>query len=586
MLRTLTNMWRFISEAGVHFAHTGRERKEILDLNRGLFAFLLIQSIALTSYLVSGLQRSAVMTAIFIAGLLLLRMLIARGQVNTAKISSLILINYNTIAMAVFLGPGTHVIDFLILTALLPLYFFEIKNRKLIFWGIAISIVPLFLYQYVAPYLSAYALPMNEQMEIYRSSGPIKILCLVALLYLIYHKNSRYEKDMHEKEGQLNGQRRLYERLLEQIPIDIVTFDKELRYSYINSAAISDPETRKWLIGKTNADYFKDRGLSLDTAGERDRILHEAMQKEMPIQLEETLTDRQGKQRHTLKGASPIYNEQKELLCLVGYSLDITEIKEADKQLKEYANELERKNDDLKHFVHATSHDLRSPLRNITSYLQLLEKRNAGKLDTDSLSMISHAIKSVKHLNQLIHDIYQYSVADHNDNPNELTDLNLSVQETVKTLGNLIFEKRAIVKFAHLPVIKAAPAHMSMLLTNLVNNALKYNTAANPTVHIELAETDIEYTISVKDNGIGIASRHAKQIFEIFKRLNSSIEYEGTGVGLAICSKIVANYGGKIWVESEPGKGSVFHFSLSKKLVESKSITGYQSDVEKLAKAS
>jgi signal transduction histidine kinase len=583
----LNTLWGYISNTGTRFAQCERERKEIIDLNRGLFAFLIIQLLSLVSHIINGLERSILMTSVFIVGLILIRFLIWQGKVNTAKISSIILINYNTVTMAIFLGPQTHVIDFLLLTALLPLYFFEIKNRKLIFWSVAVSIIPFALYHSILPYLSGYALPLNEQLEVYKTTEPVKILCLLALLILIYYKNSRYEKDVQEKEIQLTGQKRLYERLLEQIPIDIVTFDKDLRYSYINSAAIADPAVRKWLIGKTNSDYFKERGLSLEAAHERDRILHEALQKETTIQLEETLIDRNGRQRHTLKGASPIYSEQRELLCLVGYSLDITEIKEADRQLKEYANELEKKNDDLKHFVHATSHDLRSPLRNITSYLQLLEKRNAGKLDTDSLSMISHAVKSVKHLNQLIHDIYQYSVADHNENPNEITDLNTVMQDTMKMLGNVIFEKRATVRYTHLPVIKASQAHMAMLLSNLINNALKYNTAQNPLVKIDCVENNNEYIISVQDNGIGIAERHIKQIFEIFKRLNSSLDYEGTGVGLAICTKIVANYGGKIWVESEPDNGSTFYFSLAKKLVESKSIGAYKAqDFEKIAKAS
>ncbi len=580
-------MWRSISYTGIRYANSEREKKEIVDLNRGLFVFLTIQSACLVSHIVNGLQRSALMTAVFVAGLLLIRFLIAQGKVNTAKISSILLINYNTLSMAIFLGPATHVIDFLLLTALLPLYFFEAKNRKLIFAGIALSIIPFALYHSVVGVFAGYALPMNEQLEVYKSTEPVKILSLLALLYLIYHKNWRYEKDVEEKKQQLTGQKQLYERLLEQIPIDIVTFDKELRYSYINSAAVSDPEMRKWLIGKTNLEYFTAQGLNLNAAYERDRILHEAMEKEKPVRSEETLTDRTGKQRHTIKGASPIYNEQNELLCLVGYSMDITEVKEADRQLKEYANELERKNDDLKNFVHATSHDLRSPLRNITSYLQLLEKRNAGKLDTDSLSMITHAVKSVKHLNQLIHDIYQYSVADHIENPNEITDLNTVMETALKNMGNVIFEKRATVRYSHLPVIKASQSHMGMLLTNLINNALKYNSSANPTVKIDCIETDNDYVISVQDNGIGIAERHIKQIFEIFKRLNSSSDYEGTGVGLAICTKIVANYGGKIWVESRPDNGSTFFFGLNKKLVESKNITAYKTDeFAAIAKAS
>lgn len=589
MFSPFKNLWRVISNTGIRFAQTEREKRELVDLNRGLVVLLLIQALSLAGHLINGLERSAIMTSVFIAGLLLIRLLIWQGHVNVAKISAITLINYNTISMAVFLGEQTHIIDFLLLTALLPLYFFEIKNRKLIFWGIAISIIPFGAYHFFSPYLSQYGVSAAEQLTVNKTTEPVKFFTMAALLYLIYHKNARYEKEATDKEEQLVRQKRLYERLLEQIPIDIVTFDKDLKYSFINSAAIGEPEMRKWLIGKTNTDYFRERKLDMNLAVERDRILHEALDKETSVQTEEAFVDRHGKLHHTLKGASPIYNEQRELLCLVGYSLDITNMKEADKQLKEYAQELERKNDDLQHFVHATSHDLKSPLRNITSYLQLLARRNAGKLDEDSVSMIGHAIKSVKHLNQLIYDIYQYSIADHKDKPTEFTNLNKILEDVIKNAGDVIYKRNAVVQYSNLPKIQVAPVHMTMLFTNLIGNALKYNKASHPQVKIDCKENETEFILTITDNGIGIAEKYTKQIFEIFKRLHNSGEYEGTGVGLAICNKIVGNYGGKMWVESEVGKGTTFYFSLPKNVVGRKESSDIKMEVEvfdAIAKAS
>ncbi|HLP19591.1 MAG TPA: ATP-binding protein [Chitinophagales bacterium] len=587
MFSAFTHIWNLISRTGIRFAQTDRDRREIIDLNRGLFVLLVIQCCSLAMHLINGLQRSAAMTLIFVIGLLLIRILVWRGQVNTAKISSIVLINYNTISMAVFLGVHTHIIDFLLLTALLPLYFFEIKNRKLIFWGISISVIPFIIYHFASPYIASYGVSIAEQLVVNESTEPVKICSLVALLYLIYHKNSRYEKDVLGKEQELINQKELYERLLEQIPIDIVTFDKELRYSYINSKAIADPEMKKWMIGKTNADYFEKRGLDPAAAIERDRILHQALFRETAIQMEEILTDRHGKSKHSVKGAAPIYNQNKDLLCLVGYSLDITDMKDAEIKLKKYAGELEKKNDDLKHFIHATSHDLKSPLRNIASYLQLLQKRNASKLDDDSIGMIGHTIKSVKQLNQLINDIYQYSMADQNDKPTEITDLNKVVEDVIRKIGDVIAGKKALVHYDHLPVIEAAPSHMSMVLSNLIENGLKYNTSANPAIKITFNQTAEEYIIGVNDNGIGIEQRHTRQIFEIFKRLHTSEEYDGTGVGLAICNKIVQNYGGRMWVESEPGIGSTFFFSLSISAVRPVSASAFKIDIfDDLAKAS
>lgn len=562
------------------------ERRELVDLNRGLIVLLLIQILSLVSHISNGLERSALMTSIFVLGLLLIRFLVWKGHVNVGKISAIVLINYNTVSMAVFLGEHTHVIDFLLLTALLPLYFFEIKNRKLIFGGVAVSILPFALYHFIAPYITSYAVTVAEQIQVSKTTEPVKLLSMVALLYLIYNKNARYEKEASVNEAQLVGQKKLYERLLEQIPIEIVTFDKELKYSYINSAAIGNAEIREQLIGKTSTAYFTERGLCIDIANNRDRILQQALEKGTSIQMEETLVDRSGKLRHTLKGASPIYNEQKELLCLVGYSLDITDVKEAEKQLKVYAHELEKKNADLEHFVHATSHDLKSPLRNITSYLQLLARKNAGKLDEDSVSMIAHAVKSVKHLNQLIHDIYQYSLADHKDKPTELTNLNKVLKEVISQAEDVIFKTDADIQFSNLPKVQVAPAHMNMLFSNLIGNALKYNKNTHPKVKVDCVENEYEYIISVDDNGIGIAERYTEQIFEIFKRLHSSSEYEGTGIGLAICNKIVSNYGGKMWLHSELGKGSIFYFSLTKKVVQVKQSPDFKIEVfDPIAKA-
>ncbi len=587
MSAALARLWTLISHTGISHARTERERREIIDLNKGLFLLLLIQVFSFASHLANGLQRSALMTGVFVAGLFMLRILLWKGHVNAAKIASIILINYNTITMAVFLGPQTRVIDFLLLTALLPLYYFEIHNRKLIFWGIAVSVVPFALYHFITPYIALYGVPVSEQLIVSQTTEPVKLLSLVALLYLIYNKNLRYEREVTEKETELINQKELYERLLEQIPIDIVTFDKDLRYTYVNSMAMADGEMRKWIIGKTNAEYFEHRKLDKSTAQSRESILHQALEQEKPVQMEEVMTDRHGKTKHTLKGAAPIYNSQGQLLCLVGYSLDITSIKDAEVTLKMYAAELERKNEDLKHFIHATSHDLKSPLRNIASYLQLLQKRNTGKLDDDSLSMISHTIKSVKHLNQLITDIYHYSVADQNDKPAEVTDLNKVVDDILKRMAATINDRQAQITHHRMPLIEAAPSHMAMLLNNLIENALKYNNATPPVVNIGFTETAQEYIFSVADNGIGIAPRHTKQIFEIFKRLHTSEEYEGTGVGLAICNKIVQNYGGRMWVESEQGTGSVFYFSLSRQQVKIKPTTAFKLDgYNGLAKAS
>jgi PAS domain S-box-containing protein len=569
MIRFLNNTWDNISNAGTQPSQSPRERNGIILLNRAWLILLLLQIGCLAQNIVLGMVLSSVMTTAYIGGLALIHVLIRLGHINAGKIWAIVVINLNTALMAVFLGEQTHLIDFLMLTALMPLYFFEIKNYKLIFWGILASIIPMSIYHFAAPMLTKYALPLETQLNIYQTTNWVKQFCLVLLLYLIYNKNAAYEKEVSEKESELSGQKKLYERILDQIPMDIITYNHDLNFTYVNSAAVKNAGTRQWMIGKNNSAFFKEYNLDPTEGARREKILYEALAKKETVEKEETIFAKNNTIKHVMNGVSPVYNSAgDELLTLICYSIDITHLKEAEKKLKEYAVELERKNDDMHHFVNATSHDLKSPLRNIASHLQLLERKNTNRLDAESLELITHTVKSVKHLNQLIGDIYQYSVADNNDRPLQKTDMNKLLESTLQQMSDLIEEKHAEVRCNILPVLKVADTHMSMLFTNLISNAIKYNTSPAPRVTVSCEITDEDYIFSVADNGIGIPVEYRKQIFEIFQRLHTSAEYEGTGVGLAICSKIADNYGGKIWVESEPGQGSVFYFNLSKTIAD------------------
>ncbi len=569
MIRFLNHIWNSISDAGTRSSQNARERNGIILLNRAWLILTLIQVPCFFQHILNGFWLSAIMTAGYIAGLALIHVFVRLGHVNAGKIWAIIVINLNTTLMAVFFGEQTHLIDFLMLTALLPLYFFEIKNRMLIFWGILASILPTIIYHSITPYIKSFALPLDAQLTIYHTTNWVKQFCLVTLLYLIYNKNAAYEKEVSEKEGDLTGQKKLYERILDQIPIDIVTYNSDLSFTYVNSSAVKNANTRQWMIGKKNNDFFKACEMDPSSGAERERIIYEALGRKTPVEREETLFTKNNTVKHVMNGVSPVYDKNgEELLSLICYSVDITHIKEAEKKLKEYAIELERKNDDMHHFVNATSHDLKSPLRNIASHLQLLERKNLNRLDADSLELIEHTVKSVKHLNRLIGDIYQYSVADRNDKPLEKTDMNETLEHTLREMSETIAERNAEVRCNILPALKVAETHMGMLFANLIGNAIKYNTSSQPRITVNCEITNEEYIFSVADNGIGIAPEYRKQIFEIFQRLHTSAEYTGTGVGLAICSKIAENYGGKIWVESEPGQGSVFYFTFSKNIAD------------------
>jgi hypothetical protein len=220
----ITRYWHWMSSAGIEQAQTKREENTIVLLNRAWFIIMFLQVSCLISHLLNGLERSAVMTGIYVLGLSSIHILMRAGKVNSAKITAIVVINANTLAMAYLLGEHTHIINFLLLTTIIPLYLFETKQRKLIFAGIALGVIPYAVYHNTLPYMRHFSLPVLEQLDVYKTTVWVMVWSLCALLFLMYHKNSIYEKETTEKENLLLEQKKLYERILEQIPIDIVTF--------------------------------------------------------------------------------------------------------------------------------------------------------------------------------------------------------------------------------------------------------------------------------------------------------------------------------------------------------------------------
>lgn len=230
----------------------------------------------------------------------------------------------------------------------------------------------------------------------------------------------------------------------------------------------------------------------------------------------------------------------------------------------EAESEIMRSNAELEQFAYAVSHDLQEPLRMVASYVQLLGRRYAGKLDGDADAFIGFAVDGAKRMQQMITDLLDYSRVQRKGNPMVPIPLQEPLNEALKNLDLAITESKAKIEIkSDLPVIKADTAQMSRLFQNLIGNALKYRDKQRTLViGIEAVSRDGWHVVSISDNGIGIDPQYFDRIFQIFQRLHSRTDYPGTGVGLAICRRIVERHGGKIWVESQPGKGSIFSFSL------------------------
>ena len=233
------------------------------------------------------------------------------------------------------------------------------------------------------------------------------------------------------------------------------------------------------------------------------------------------------------------------------------------------ADELERanqalaeSNEQLKHFAYAASHDLQAPLRRIISFCHLLESNAIDKLDEESKEFFTFIAKSAQGMQTLISDLLLYSRVDTHDRQREPTDCAAVLNEVLTNLEATIQESNATVTQDELPTLRAYRTQLVQLFQNLVANAVNYRSNKPPRIHVAAEAYDGHWEFSVRDNGIGIDPKYSEQIFTMFERLHGS-ERAGTGIGLATCKKIVERYGGRIWVESEPGNGSTFYFTIA-----------------------
>lgn len=238
------------------------------------------------------------------------------------------------------------------------------------------------------------------------------------------------------------------------------------------------------------------------------------------------------------------------------------ERKQVEERLQKASLELERSNKELEQFAYIASHDLKEPLRMVTSYAQLLSKRYRGKLDADADEFISYMMNGTNHMRQLIDDLLAYARVGTRGKEFEPVNCDTIVDVAISNLQMAIKETGALVTHDALPTVVGDDVQLSLLFQNLIGNAIKFHGPEPPHVHLSAARNAGEWLFSVRDNGIGIDPQHKEVIFVIFQRLHGKAEYPGTGMGLAICKKIVERHGGRIWVESEPGKGSAFYFSI------------------------
>jgi PAS domain S-box-containing protein len=368
-------------------------------------------------------------------------------------------------------------------------------------------------------------------------------------------------------EAEIIRQKQFTEDVLNHLPADIAVFDADHSYLYVNPNGIKNEEIRNWLIGKNDFDYCKLKGIDTKLAENRWKLFNEAVVSRKASQWIDEIRDPETKKwKYVLRNYFP-YFENDDIKYVFGYGIDITEFREVQIKLSEAMKELENTNEELEHFAYIISHDLQEPLRMVKSFLQLLEKKAGPKLDETDLKYMQFANSGADRMKKHIQDLLEYSRIGKKKEEVQQVDCAEIVNELNILFQLKIEETKSKLVIHPLPTIAALKAGLFHLFQNLIGNALKYRKPDQQENIVEVGYTDEgdKWQFYVKDSGTGIDQKFFERIFILFQRLDSNKdEHSGTGVGLAICKKIVELHRGSIWVTSEIGIGSCFYFTIPK----------------------
>ncbi len=352
----------------------------------------------------------------------------------------------------------------------------------------------------------------------------------------------------------------LYSRCLLEASLDpLVTISKKGKITDVNKATEEVTGCpREALIGSDFSDYFTKPE---EARAGYQKVFTDGSVKDYSL----AIRHRSGRITEVLYNASVYRNPQGEIQGVFAAARDVTERKAMENEIKQTMEKLKQSNSELEQFAYVASHDLQEPLRMVASYVQLLERRYKGKLDADADEFIGYAVDGANRMRGLIDDLLMYSRVSRLGKPFAPVDVESTLDIVLLNLQALIAENGATVTHDKLPEVVADGGQLVQLFQNLIGNAIKFHGKEPPRVHVSARVEETEYVFSVKDNGIGIASEYSDRLFKIFQRLHTREEYPGSGIGLAVCKRIVERHGGRIWIESEVGKGSTIYFTLSKK---------------------
>ncbi|MGE5403116.1 MAG: ATP-binding protein [Ignavibacteriales bacterium] len=376
-----------------------------------------------------------------------------------------------------------------------------------------------------------------------------------------------YQHKMHEIEERRQAEAQLAEKeallrdVLEFIPVGVWVMDDKSRLIIANHMVKKIWGGLKFDEKTGFADYKAWWTSNGERIPEQEWASLKAARGETILNEELLIECFDGTYKTILNSSVPILRDGKILGAIVT-NVDITEIKDNEEKLKHLLLELERSNNELEQFAYVASHDLQEPIRMVSSYTQLLANRYKGKLDEKANEYIEFAVDGARRMQILIRDLLKYSRVTSKAKPFEAIDCNEIIYDILSDLQLIISENRAVITHENMPEILGDPTQIRQLLQNLIINGIKFRGDRNPEIHIRAVRNQRDWIFSVSDNGIGIEQQFFDRIFMLFQRLHEKEKYPGTGIGLAICKKIVERHGGRIWLESEPEQGTTFYFTL------------------------
>lgn len=348
-----------------------------------------------------------------------------------------------------------------------------------------------------------------------------------------------------------------FRSMVDHVPIGISRTDLSGRFVFVNEAfcQLFDASADD-LLGQSTADIVP-QPLAKETAEDEWRVAQSGQTSERIERL--ALAERE----QFLKVVrTPVRNEHGQIIGIQSVWLDVTELKQAQQGLERRTQNLERSNVDLQQFAYVASHDLQEPLRAVSNYCQLFEKHYSTQLDERGVRWLEFVVNGAQRMQTLVRDLLTYARTDNKTQTWFTVDSRIPCHLALGNLSSVIEEAQAKVTVGKLPVVWADEVQLEALFQNLISNAVKFHDDRPPRVSITAERVDDAWQFAVRDNGIGIKPEFQERVFEIFKRLQTGDQYPGTGIGLAICKRIVERFGGRIWVKSQFGVGSIFYFTL------------------------